>query len=163
MVCDWAGEEFRPELNPLRKFQGDHASQPNASLTSTRRQQIKCMRILTREQNGRPMDFFVPWSDHTLLLHTKESESAGIVKECRWDGARGVIIVPVRTKETWFWSLGELTVNWWDRPRDEPIFQDVHGGQHMQEPDTQYEAMAFDCMGDQQEGVNRTDWKRRPR
>ena len=33
----------------------------------------------------------------------------------------------------------------------------------MQEPDTQYRAIAFDCLGDQQEGLNRTDWKRRPR
>ena len=81
----------------------------------------------------------------------------------RWDGARGVIIVLVRNKETWFWSLGDVTVNWWDLPRDEPNFQDVHGGQHMQEPDTQYQAIAFNSLGDQQEGMNRTDWKRRPR
>ena len=33
----------------------------------------------------------------------------------------------------------------------------------MQEPDTQYRTIAFNCLGDQQEGVNRTDWKRRPR
>ena len=33
----------------------------------------------------------------------------------------------------------------------------------MQEPHTQYRAIVFDCLGDQQEGVNRTDWKHRPR
>ena len=33
----------------------------------------------------------------------------------------------------------------------------------MQEPDPQYRAVAFNCLGDQQEGMNRTDWKRRPR
>ena len=161
-VCNWAGEEFRPELNPLPKFQGDYASKPNLSSTSSRRQQKKRIRMLTRDQNGRPMGCFVPWSDHTLFLHPKESEIAGIVKKCRWNGARGVMIVPVRTKETLFWSLGEVTVNWWDFPRDEPIFQDVHGGQHMQESDTQYRPIAFGCLGDQQEGVNRTDWKHRP-
>ena len=59
-------------------------------------------------------------------------------------------------------ALWEVTVNWWDLPRDEPPFQDVHGGQHMQEPDTQYRAIAFDCLGDQQEGLNSTDWKSRP-
>ena len=32
----------------------------------------------------------------------------------------------------------------------------------MQEPDTQYRAVAFDCLGDQQEGLNSTDWKSRP-
>ena len=100
MVCDWGGEEFRPELNPLPKFQGDHASKPNPSATSSRRQQKKRMRMLTRDGNGRPMGYFVPWSDHTLFMHLKDSEIAGIVKKCRWDGARGVIIVPVRTKET---------------------------------------------------------------
>ena len=156
MVCDWAGEEFRPELNPLPKFQGDHSSHPSPSSTSSRRQQKKRMRMLTRNQNGRPMGCFVPWSDHTLFLHPKESETAGIIEKCRWDGARGVILVPVRTKETWFSSLGEVTVNWWDLPRDEPIFQDVHRGQHMQELDTQYRAKACDCLGDQKEGVNRT-------
>ena len=71
--------------------------------------------------------------------------------------------MPVRTKETWFWSLGEVTVNWWDLPRDEPIFQDVKGGKHMQEPDTQYGGKAFNCLDDQHEGVQRTYWKRRPR
>ena len=33
----------------------------------------------------------------------------------------------------------------------------------MQEPDTQYRAIAFNCFGDQQDGVNPTNWKRRPR
>ena len=33
----------------------------------------------------------------------------------------------------------------------------------MQEPDTQYRAITFHFLGDQQEGVNCTDWKRRPR
>ena len=121
------------------------------------------MQMLTRDQNGRPMAFFVPWSDHTLFLHPKESKIVDIVQKCRCDGARGVMIVPVRTKETWFWSLGEVTVNWRDLPRDEPIYQDVHGGQHMHEPDTQYRVVAFDCLRDHQEGVNRTDWKPRCR
>ena len=150
MVCGWAGKEFRPDLNPLPKFQQNHASKPNPSPTSSRRQQKKSMQMLTRDQNGRPMVFFVHWSDHTLFLHPIDSEISGILKKCQWDGARGVIIVAVRTKETWFWSLGEVTVNWWDLPWDEPNFQDVHGGQHMQEPDTQYQAIAFDCLGDQQ-------------
>ena len=163
MVCDSAWEEFRPELNPLPKFQGDHASKPNRTSTSGRRQQKTRMRMLTRDQNGHPMCYFVPWSEYTLFLHPKEFEIARIVKKCRWDGAGGVGIVPIRTKESWFWSLGEVTVNWWDLPWDEPMFQDVHGGQHVQEPDTHYRAIAFDCLGDQQEGVNRTDWKRRPR
>ena len=66
-------------------------------------------------------------------------------------------------KKTWFWSLGEVTVNWWDLARDEPVFQDDHGGQHKLETDTQNWAKAFDCLGDQQEGFNRTDCKRRPR
>ena len=120
------------------------------------------MRMLTRDQNGCAMGLFVLWSDHRLFLHTKESEIASIVKRLRRDGSREVIIVPVRTKKTWFWSLGEVTVNWWDLSLDEPLFQDVHGGHHMQEPDTQYRAIAFHCLGDQQEGVNCTDWKRGP-
>ena len=163
MVCDWAGGEFRPELNPLPTFQGDHASKPNPSSTSSREQQKQNMRMLTRDENGRPMGHFVPWIDDKLFVHPKESEIAGIVKKCRWDGVRGVIIGPVRTKEIWFWSLGEVTVNWWDLPRDEPIFQDVQGGQHMKEPHTLYRVRAFDCLADQQEGVNRPDWKRHPR
>ena len=68
--------------------------------------------MLTCDRNGRPMGYFIPWSDHTLFLHPKESEIPGIVKKCRWDGARRVISVLVRTKETWFWSLGEVTVIW---------------------------------------------------
>ena len=70
------------------------------------------MRILTRDQKGRPLGFLVLWSNHTLFLHPKEYEIAGIVEKCRWDCARGLITVPVGTKETWFWSIGEVTVNW---------------------------------------------------
>ena len=55
MVCDWAGEEFRPELDSLPKFQGDHALEPNPQSTSSRRQHKKCMRTLTCDQNGQPM------------------------------------------------------------------------------------------------------------
>ena len=69
------------------------------------------MGMLTCDQNGHHMGFFVPWTDRTMFLHAKESKIARIVRKCRWDGASGVIIVPVRTKETWFWSLGEFTVN----------------------------------------------------
>ena len=157
MVCNSAGERFSPELNPLPKFQGDHASKPNLSSISGRRQQEKPERMLTCDQKCRPMGYFVPWSDHTFFLHLEESEIAGIGFKCRWDGGRGVIIVPVRTNKTWFWLLEEVTVNWWNLARDEPIFQDVHGGQHKHDPDTQCRAIAFDCFDDQQEGVNRTN------
>ena len=105
MVCVRAEEEFRPKLNPLPKVQGDHASKPNPPLTCSRPQQKERMRMLTHDQNGRP-----------IFLHPKESEIAGIIKKCRWDGGRGVIFVVVRTKETCFWSLGEVTVNWRDLP-----------------------------------------------
>ena len=37
--------------------------------------------MLTRDQNGRPIGYFVPWSDHTFSLHPKESKIAGIVKK----------------------------------------------------------------------------------
>ena len=80
MICDWARKEFRPELNPLPKFQGDNASKPNPLLTSSRRQHRERMQMLTCDRNGRPMGSFVPWSDHTLFLHPKESEIAGIFK-----------------------------------------------------------------------------------
>ena len=137
MVSSWARKEFRLEPSPLPEFQGDHAAKLNPSSTSSRRQQKERMPMLTRDQNGRPMGHFVLWSDHTLFLHPKESEITGIVKNSRRDGARRVIFVAVRTKETWFWLLVEVTVSWWDLAQDEPIFQDVHGGQHMQEPETQ--------------------------
>ena len=80
MVCDWAREEFWPELNPLPKFQGDHASKPNPLLTSSRRQQKNPMRMLTGDQSGCPTGFFVAWSDHKLFLHLKESKIAGIAR-----------------------------------------------------------------------------------
>ena len=89
MVCNWAREAFRPELNPLPKFQRDHASKQNLSLTFSRRQQKKRMRMLTRDLNGRPMGHFVHWSDHTLFLHPKECEIDGIVKNADGMAQRG--------------------------------------------------------------------------
>ena len=71
MVCDWAVEGFRPELNPFPKFQGDHASKPNLASNSSRRRQKKHMRKLIGDQNGRSMGFFVPWSDNTFFLHPR--------------------------------------------------------------------------------------------
>ena len=58
-------------------FQGDHASKPNQSSTSSRQHQKERIRMLTGDHNDRPMGYFVPWSDHTLFLHPKESEIAG--------------------------------------------------------------------------------------
>ena len=45
--------------------------------------------MLTCDKNGRPMGYFVPWSEHTVFLHPKASEIASIVTKCRLEGARG--------------------------------------------------------------------------
>ena len=42
-------------------------------------------------------------------------------------GARGVILVPVKREEAWFWALGELSLDWWDIPPDKKIFESSKG------------------------------------
>ena len=59
---------------------------------------------------------------HTLFLFPPAGELLETVQKVIWGGGKGVIVVPVRKREKWFWSLGEIAVDWWDIPKGESIF-----------------------------------------
>ena len=82
-----------------------------------------------------------------------------MVQKVIWEGGKGVIVVPVRKREKWFWSLGEIAVDWWDIPKGESIFSDGKGKMLSQEGHLQYRAVLFDALGIEQEGLNQTSWK----
>ena len=51
-----------------------------------------------------------PWGGehHTLVLFLPARELPKTVQKVIWEGGKGVIVVPVRKREKWFWSLGEI-------------------------------------------------------
>ena len=37
-----------------------------------------------------------------------------VVQKILVDQAKGVALIPVNKSKSWFWSLGEVAVDWWD-------------------------------------------------
>ena len=68
-------------------------------------------------------------------------------------------MVPVRKREEWFWSLGEIAVDWWDIPKGEGMFWDGKHKMLSQEGHLQYRAVPFDALGIEQERLIPTSWK----
>ena len=68
-------------------------------------------------------------------------------------------MVPVRAREWWFSSLGEIALNSWDIPKRERNFGDGKGKMLSQEGHLQYRAVPFDALGIQQGGLNQTSCK----
>ena len=99
-----------------------------------------------------------PWGGehHTLFLFPPARELPETVQKVIWEGGKRVIVVPVRKREKWFWSLGKIAVDWWDIPKGEIIFWDGKGKMLSQEGHLQYRAVLFDALGIEQEGPNQT-------
>ena len=66
-------------------------------------------------------------------------------------------MVPVLKGQPWFWSLGEVAIDWWDFPASQKILVDEWGKTHRQGP-LKFRAVIFDCLGEHQDGLHKTGW-----
>ena len=82
---------------------------------------------LPRKTKKAPKGYVCPWGGehHTLFLVPPARELPGTVQTVTWKAGKGVKVVPVRKREIWFWSLGEIAVDWWDIPKGESIFLEL--------------------------------------
>ena len=73
------------------------------------------------------------------------SRMAQVVQKIILAGAKGVAIVPVWKAHSWFWSLGEVTLDWWDLPPEIPVFQDNSGRKFPQRAGWSTRVVPFDA------------------
>ena len=109
-----------------------------------------------------PKGYVKPWGgeDHALFLFLPARELEETVQKVIWEGGKGVMMVPVRKKEKWFWNLGEIAVDLWDILRGESIFWNKKGNLLSQEGHLRYWPVLFDALGIEQVGLNQTSWKK---
>lgn len=103
-VCEWSG--VKPEVDVF-------ASEANR----------RCARYWDRTINA----FNQVWSHLTLWMNPPFEAIAEVVEKLIDDGGRGLLLVPIWESEEWWQSLETVTLDWWDLPRDCPIFQDEAG------------------------------------
>ena len=139
-VLDWAGAEFVPMCEPWDR--------------PTR------VRFHKGEKRREKRGFYIPWGNETLFLHPLATDSKMAVEKVVWDGSRGIAVVPVLKRESWFWALGEIAVDWWDLPPGELLFEDRWGVLHPQERNSCTRVVIVDALGRHQDGMNVTDWKK---
>ena len=96
---------------------------------------------------------------HILFLFLPARELPETVQKVIWEGGKGVIVLPVRKREKWFWTLGEIAVDCRDIPKRESILWDRKGRMLSQEGHLQYRVVHFDALDIEQEGLNQTCWK----
>ena len=94
-----------------------------------------------------------------MSLFPSARELPGTVQKVIWEGGKGVLVVRVRNRDNWLWSLGEIALDLWDIPKGESIFRDGKGKMLSQEGHLQYQAVRFDALGIEQDGLNKTSWK----
>ena len=66
----------------------------------------------------------------------------------------------VRERESLFWALGEIAVDWWDLPPGELLFEDKWGVLHPQEQNSCTRVVISDALRHHQNGLNVTDWRK---
>ena len=93
-----------------------------------------------------------------MFLFPPAHEVPETLQKVIWEGAKGVIVVLVRNREKWLWSLGQIAVEWRDIPKGDSIFWDGKGKMLSQEGHLQYRAVPFDALGIEQEGLKQTSW-----
>ena len=62
-----------------------------------------------------------------LWINAPFSRLQDFVLKTIMDQAQGIMIVPVWCAHDWFWELGEIALDWWDTPAEQPVYQDNAG------------------------------------
>ena len=77
-----------------------------------------------------------------------------MVEKVRWEGGRGIAVVPVQKNQPWFWSLWEIAIDWWDLPDSQKLLVDKWGKTPRAGP-WKMRAVIFDSLGQYQGAFGR--------
>ena len=72
------------------------------------------------DSKGRPMQKF-------LWLHPPHHLLQDTATKIVLDQGRGILLVPVRKQCPWFWTLGEVALDWWDLNPSVPLYRNTDG------------------------------------
>ena len=71
--------------------------------------------------------FSKDWGRDQFWMNAPFSRMQDVVLKAIMDQAQGIMIVPVWKAHDWFWELGEIVLDWWDLPADQPVNEDNAG------------------------------------
>ena len=103
------------------------------------------------------MFWAIPWGDESLLLMPPMGDCHRLVEKVRWEGDRGIAVVPVLKGQTWFWSLGEVAIDLSDFPASQKILVVEWAKTHRQSP-LKFRPVIFDSLGEHQDGLHKRGW-----
>ena len=92
------------------------------------------------DSKGRPMQKF-------LWLHPPHHLLQDTVTKIVLDQGRGILLVPVRKQCAWFWTLGEVALDWWDLNPSVPLYRNTDGLILQQSPHWTTRVVLFDAQG----------------
>ena len=87
------------------------------------------------------------WSDSLLWVQAPRAQWGPVIQKILVDQAKRVALIPVDKSKSWFWSLGEVAVDWWDLPHQVLIFGDCEGWQYPQQKGVTTRVVLFDAFG----------------
>ena len=75
------------------------------------------------------------------------------------DQGRGILLVPVRKQCPWFWTLGEVALDWWDLDPSVPLYGNTDGLILQQSPHWTTRVVLFDAQGmDERQPPEGKEW-----
>ena len=82
-----------------------------------------------------------------LWLHPPHHLLQDTVTKIVLDQGRGILLVPVRKQCPWFWTLGEVALDWWDLDPSVPLYRNTDGLILQQSPQWTTRVVLFDAQG----------------
>ena len=92
------------------------------------------------DSKGRPEQKF-------LWFHPPHHLLQDSITKIVLDQGRGILLVPVRKQYPWFWTLGEVALDWWDLDSSVPLYRNTDGLILQQSPHWTTRAVLFDAQG----------------
>ena len=132
-LIEWAGPQISPDVFPFAAPASRYR----------RKSKLVCQPEWGKKANG---GFNLPWGGENLFLMPPSGDLHRMVEKVQWEWGRGIAVVPVLKNEPWFWSLGEIAIDWWDLPISQKNLVDEWGKTHRTGP-WKMRAVIFDSLG----------------
>ena len=86
-------------------------------------------------------------TDYFLWVHCPHFLLQQSVEKILLDQGRGIMLLPVQKKQSWFWQMGEVALDWWDLDPSIPIYCDDSGIIYKQSTKWTTRVVLFDALG----------------